>query len=157
MTYCLWLYGMPNTGKTTLCYHLLQDKLRNCILIDGDKFREHTNNTDYSKESTIKNNKQTSKLASRLMSEGWNVLVAMITPTLEGRQEAKKVFKEQNQTVIMIKLDCSTPTRQSRPNFRETQIVMEEQGSETDYYLNTEKNNIDTCVNFVNNILTPQK
>jgi ribosome biogenesis GTPase A len=30
--YCIWFTGMPNAGKSTLAYELLQNRLRNCVL-----------------------------------------------------------------------------------------------------------------------------
>jgi len=38
--FCLLLTGEPNSGKSTIAYALVQKRLRNCLIIDGDKHRE---------------------------------------------------------------------------------------------------------------------
>jgi len=121
--YCIWLYGMPNAGKTTISYQLLQKKLRNCILIDGDKFREHiTPELSFSKEDILNNNSKCANMVNFLMEQGYNVLVAMITPYNEGRVKAKEKIKN----LILAYVDCSKDIRSQRPNFMDSQIPFEE-------------------------------
>ena len=98
--YCIWITGMPNSGKSTIAYYLLQNKLRHCVVIDGDKFRETVNpELTFSREDIIENNRTAIKVIKQLMSMGFNVIVAMITPYEEIREMAdeeanKKIRKE---------------------------------------------------------------
>jgi len=120
--YCLWFTGMPNSGKSTLTYELLQKRLRNCIVIDGDKFREKVSpELSFSREGILANNRTAIKVIRYLMGEGFNVLVAMITPFQETRDEAREKIK--NYTEIFV--DCPEGTRQQRPNFMASQIKYE--------------------------------
>lgn len=120
--YCLWFTGMPNSGKSTLVYHLLQKKLRNCIVIDGDKFRERVNpELSFSRKDIIENNKTAIKMIKFLMGEGFNVLVAMITPFQEIRDMARK--KIDNYFEIWV--DCPEEIRKKRPNFIKSDIIYE--------------------------------
>ncbi len=139
--YCLWFTGMPNSGKSTLAYYLLQDELRNCVVIDGDRFREHiTPELSFSREDIVKNGLSAIKTAKYLMGEGFNVIVAMITPFDEVRLEARKQIRNYYE----VWLQCPEPVRSSRPNFRSSDIQYE-QPSRSDLVLATDKIPINDC------------
>jgi len=121
--YCLWIMGMPNSGKSTLAYHLLQKSLRNCIVIDGDRFREHiTPELSFSRGGIIENNKSAIKIIKYLMSMDFNILVAMITPFQEIRDMARKEIEN----YIEVYAKCPKNVRRTRPNFMESAILFEE-------------------------------
>lgn len=121
--YCLWLFGMPNSGKSTLAYHLLQDKLRNVVVIDGDQYRQHLSPVGFSfkKKDIIKNNLSAAKLVEFLMGQGFNVIVAMITPY----EEARKKIRDFLDGVIFVWLDADLRLRKARPNYRPSKIKFE--------------------------------
>ncbi len=120
--YCIWFTGMPNAGKSTLVYYLLQRELRNCIVIDGDKFRERvTPELSFTRENILENNKTAIKVIRYLMGEGFNVLVAMITPFQEIRDMARKEI----QNYIEVYVSCSEEIRKTRPNFMASDILYE--------------------------------
>jgi len=120
--YCIWLTGMPNAGKSTLVYHLLQKRLRNCIVIDGDKFRERVNpELSFTRDNILENNKTAIKVIKYLMGEGFNVLVAMITPFQETRDLAEQEIE--NYTEVYV--SCPEEVRATRPNFMKSQIIYE--------------------------------
>lgn len=53
--HCIWIFGEPKVGKTTTAYNLMQKKLRNYILIDGDKFRRsRTPPLDFLRDNILK-------------------------------------------------------------------------------------------------------
>lgn len=146
--YCIWLFGMPNAGKTTIAYHLMQDRLRNVILIDGDQYRQHLSPSGFSftREDIIKNNISAAKLSKFLMDQGFNVVVAMITPYNEGREKIKEIIT--GYPLLRVWLDASQETRESRPNYRESQIKFEMPYTKHfGIYLNTETKNIKYCLN----------
>ncbi len=120
--YCIWLTGMPNSGKSTLSYHLLQKKLRNCFVIDGDKFRERVNpELSFSRHDILENNKTAVKVIKYMMSQGFNGLVAMITPFQKIRDMARKEIPN----YIEVYVNCPESERKKRPNFRRSQIKFE--------------------------------
>lgn len=121
-SYCIWLTGMPNSGKSTLTYHLLQKKLRNCFVIDGDRFRERVNpELSFSRKDILENNKTAIKVIKYIMSQGFNGLVAMITPFQEIRDMARREIDN----YIEVYVKCPERERSKRPNFMKSQIKFE--------------------------------
>ena len=121
--HCIWIFGEAKAGKTTTAYNLMQKKLRNYILIDGDKFRRsRTPSLDYSREDIIKNNNECLRMVKYLMSEGWNVIVSMITPYKEMRE---LIRKELGKSCLRVMLVCGQETREKRKNYFHSDIVFE--------------------------------
>jgi len=151
--YCIWFTGMPNSGKSTIVYHLLQKKLRNCIVIDGDKFREHVNpELSFTRDNIIENNRTAIKVIRYLMGEGFNILVAMITPFQEIRDLARKEIS--NYTEVYV--SCPEEVRSTRPSFMASQIPYEAPAN-PDVTLHTNTELIKESVNKVLNYLKGQR
>jgi len=151
--YCIWFTGMPNSGKSTLVYHLLQKQLRNCIVIDGDKFREHiTPELSFSREDILKNNKSAIKTIKYLMGQGFNVLVAMITPFQEIRDLARKEIDN----YIEVFVCCPESVRKTRPSFMASEILYEVPLTE-DITIQTDKESIEESTNRVLNYLKEKR
>lgn len=122
-THCIWIFGEAKVGKTTTAYNLMQKKLRNYILIDGDKFRQsRIPSLSFSRKDILKNNKECLRMVKFLMSEGWNVIVSMITPFEEMRELIKK---ELGEDVLLVCLDCEKEVREKRRNFFYSDIGFE--------------------------------
>jgi len=131
--HCIWIFGEPKVGKTTTAYNLMQKKLRNYILIDGDKFRRsRTPSLDFSREGILTNNKECLRMVKYLMAQGWNVVVSMITPFKEMRELIKK---ELGENCLRVRLICNKEVREKRKNFFDSDIVFE--GEEHDLLLDT--------------------
>jgi len=134
---------MPNSGKSTLVYHLLQKKLRNCIVIDGDKFRERVNpELSFTRKDIIENNQTAIKVINYMMGEGFNVLVAMITPFQEIRDMARKEID----LYIEVFVDCPESVRATRPSFMASQIEYEPPVN-PDITVHTDKESIENSAN----------
>jgi len=134
--HCIWIFGEPKAGKTTTAYNLMQKKLRNYILVDGDKFRRsRTPSLNYTREDIMTNNRECLRMVKYLMSEDWNVVVSMITPFAEMRKAIKEEFGE---SVLRVHLNCEYEVRKNRINFFDSDIVFEE----GDYDLNLNTNNL---------------
>ncbi len=71
--------------------------------------------------STLRNNKTAIKVIKYMMGEGFNVLVAMITPF----QEIRDLVKKEVANCIEVYLSCPESVRKTRPNFRASQIKYE--------------------------------
>ena len=138
--HCIWIYGEAKAGKSTTCYNLLQKKLRNYIIIDGDAFRRHMNNANlkFTREDIITNNNRALDMVKKLLNEGWDVLVAMITPYEEMREVIKK---ELNDNVLLVELQASERCREARLNYRKSAIEFE--GGKADLTFNTEHFSMD--------------
>ncbi len=91
----LLLFGQPASGKTTLSEVLKSrlgeraDSPRGVISIDGDRWREVTSNTDYSREGRMRNLKAAFDMALYLEHEGFFVLLSFVTPYAEMREHLR--------------------------------------------------------------------
>lgn len=148
--YCIWITGMPNSGKSTVAYHLLQKRLRNCIVLDGDRFRERVNpELSFTRKDILENNRIAVKVIKYMMSEGFNVLVAMITPFQEIRDMARQEIKN----YLEVYACCPEGVRRKRPNFMKSRIKYEKP-TNPDVILRTD---IETIEESANKVLTTLK
>ena len=142
-TWVILLTGLPNAGKSTIAYNLVQNKLRNTLIIDGDKHRQMQflgEKLGFTREDIMLNTEHVIKLAKFAQDQGMNVLISQITPYREQRTAMKNElnnFKE-------VYCECSFQERSSRPNFRDTELVYEANVN-TDLIVNTEDLSIGEC------------
>ena len=94
--------GQPGSGKTTLAKKLqmwLQTDKKNwrksVFHIDGDQLRELFPNTDYSKEGRYKNIGKAFDIAKFLDASGNDVVISLVSPYKELREEFKSQCKVQ--------------------------------------------------------------
>ena len=125
--HCIWIFGEANAGKTTTAYNLLQKQLRNYIVIDGDAFRRHKDNRNltFRKQDILENNRRTLKMVQNLLDNGWDVIVAMITPYKDMRKEKKEILSDK---VLRVMLIADEEVRASRINFTKSSIKFEADG-----------------------------
>ena len=145
--WCLLLYGMPNSGKSTIAYHLVQNRSRNALIIDGDKHREMQflgKKLGFSKEDIMENTRHVIKLAQFAQEQGMNVIIAQITPYKDQRDLMRKILD--NFTEVFC--DSSLESRQMRPNFRDSELVFET--GDPDLVLNTEEPIEECCDKILN-------
>ena len=91
----VWLTGQPGSGKTVLGQMLVgyyEKKKQKIILIDGDDLREKTGNFDYSPDGRNKNITNAQMLARYLYKSGYTVVVSLVAPYRDLREEFKKEF-----------------------------------------------------------------
>lgn len=91
----IWLTGQPGSGKTvlgTMLFNYLKKKKHKVIMIDGDDLREKTGNFDYSPEGRNKNILNAQMLARYLHKSNFTVIVSLVAPYRELREEFKKEF-----------------------------------------------------------------
>ena len=94
--------GQPGSGKTTLAKKLqfwLQTDKKNwrksVFHIDGDQLRELFPNKDYSKEGREKNIQKAFDIARYLNDCGSDVVISMVSPYRELREQLKSECKVQ--------------------------------------------------------------
>lgn len=88
-----WFTGQPSHGKTTLANVLVSNlKLRDrkVFHIDGDDLRALTSNQDYSKQGRLDNIAGAQKIANYLHNLGYDVVVSLVSPYRDQREEFKK-------------------------------------------------------------------
>ena len=111
-SHCIWICGEQKTGKTTTAYNLMQERLKDHISIDGDKFRKsRITPLGYSRENVLVNNQECLRMVKFLLSEGKNVVVAMVT----GAAESRKLIKEElGENCLRVRLTCKEEIREER-------------------------------------------
>ena len=109
--------GQPGSGKTTLAKKLqiwLQTDKKNwrksVFHIDGDQLRELFPNTDYSKEGREKNIQKAFDIAKYLDSCGNDVVISLVSPYIEMREQLKSECKVQE-------IYCHTKKIRGREDF----------------------------------------
>ena len=133
------LYGQPASGKTTLG-KLLAEYLEVQFVIDGDEFREMFTNKDYTEHGRIENIKNANAVATYLNKKNKNVVIALVNPYQDLRQE----LKNNNQDgVIEILL-------KSNRNLRKDYHVEDFEQGEPDYFLITDSEVEETWGNLKN-------
>ena len=84
-----WFTGQPGHGKTVLATALKQN-LDNVFHIDGDDLRDIFDNKDYSEVGRRKNIELAQHLAHFLHNKGQNVVVSLVSPYKDQREEFKQ-------------------------------------------------------------------
>lgn len=139
------LFGQPASGKTTLADKLQYYTLwQGCkILIDGDKWREITQNKDYSKEGRIKNLKGAFDMALYLEKEGFLPILSFVTPY----EELRNYLNEKSSALVQIYLTYNTD--RGRNSYFATEF---EQPSGSYLHLDTSELGIDDCLTKIKEI-----
>jgi adenylylsulfate kinase-like enzyme len=109
-----WFTGQPGAGKTTLAKHLVtyfEDV--NVIHIDGDDLRDIFQNKDYSEFGRRKNIERAQDIARFMSQKGFNVIVSLVSPYRDQREE----FKKNNQ---VKEIYVHTTDERGRENFHVT-------------------------------------
>ena len=87
-----WFTGQPGHGKTTLGNELLNYLSLQGVktmFIDGDQLRDIFKNTNYGKEGRVENIKRAQNIAKFLHYQGYHVVVALVAPYKDIRDEFK--------------------------------------------------------------------
>ena len=88
-----WFTGQPGHGKTVLASALKQE-LDNTFHIDGDDLRAIFDNKDYSEAGRRKNIELAQQLAHFLHNKECNVVVSLVSPYQDQREEFKTKLGE---------------------------------------------------------------
>ena len=87
-----WFTGQPGHGKTTLAKAMLDHLAAEGIAafhVDGDDLRTLTTNADYSRGGRENNIRRAQLLAHYLQSKGHTVVVSLVAPYRDIREELK--------------------------------------------------------------------
>ena len=92
----IWLTGQPGSGKTTLAeaiHKKISEKYskEKIIIVDGDDLRNITTNKDYSRKGRENNIITAQKIAHFLSNKNFIVIVALVAPYLNIREDFKSV------------------------------------------------------------------
>ena len=101
-----WFTGQPAAGKTVLA-NMLKKELPNAFRIDGDEMRELFTNKDYSINGRVINISTAQKIAHYLHNQGHDVIVSLIAPYIDQREDFKKLIGTEN--IIEFYVHTSEP------------------------------------------------
>jgi adenylylsulfate kinase len=90
----IWLTGLSGAGKTTIADALMKafkDKHIIPVLLDGDEIRQSLNQNGFDQSSRKKHNLSVGYLASLFEQQGHIVIVALISPYNEIRNEVRNL------------------------------------------------------------------
>tara|TARA_Y100000004_G_scaffold144175_1_gene164171 strand:- start:405 stop:854 length:450 start_codon:yes stop_codon:yes gene_type:complete len=96
-----WFTGQPGSGKTVLADLLKEKYLPHAYRIDGDEMRELFKNKDYSMKGRIANIDAAQKIAHYLHNQGKDVIVSLVSPYLDQREEFKDMMEWQLQEIFV--------------------------------------------------------
>jgi len=90
-----WFTGQPGSGKTTLgslLHHFIDNSpyTSPSFIIDGDDIREMFKDKDYSENGRRKNISKAQDIAIFLNNKGYSVIVSLVSPYKDQREEFKK-------------------------------------------------------------------
>jgi len=144
------LMGQPASGKTTLAKEFIRikEEQRNFfqqpqyINVDGDRWREITKNTDYSKEGRLRNLKGAFDMALYMETSGFVPIISMVTPY----QELRDYLKSNSQKLIQVYLEYN------EDRGRNDRFASDfEKPTEDILYLNTTSLSIPECIELIKN------
>ena len=107
-----WFTGQPGSGKTVLANLLKERYLPHAYRIDGDEMRELFTNKDYSIKGRITNIDAAQKIAHYLHNQELDVIVSLVSPYLDQREEFKKILGDQ-----LIEFYIHTNTKRGREQY----------------------------------------
>lgn len=89
-----WFTGQPSQGKSVLS-ELLHIYFPKSYRIDGDGMRELFTNKDYSINGRVENVKTAQRIAHYLHNQGHDVIVSLVSPYIDQREDFKKLLGDQ--------------------------------------------------------------
>jgi adenylylsulfate kinase-like enzyme len=109
-----WFTGQPCAGKTVLSRYLHSYLKMKPFLIDGDDLRDLTINKDYSINGRVDNVNTAQKIAHYLHNQGKDVIVALVSPYIDQREDFKKLIGLEN----MVEFYVHTSEERERDHFK---------------------------------------
>jgi len=108
-----WFTGQPAHGKTVLA-NMLKEELPNAFRIDGDEMRELFTNKDYTINGRVVNVGTAQKIAHYLHNQGHDVIVSLVAPYIDQREDFKKLIGIEN----MVEFYVHTSEPRERDHFK---------------------------------------
>jgi adenylylsulfate kinase len=138
-----WFTGQPGAGKTSIAKSLIEKLPKNTFHVDGDDLREIFNNKDYSESGRRKNIELAQHLAHFLHNKGINVIVSLVSPYRDQREDFKNTLKSS-----IIEIYVHTDHIRGREDFH---VKNYEEPIDNFLDMDTSDVLIETCVNQILN------
>ena len=158
----LWLTGLPCSGKTTLAKRIkeeLDNRGYKAVSLDGDDVRGRLNkDLGFSKEDRSENLRRIAHVAKLFNKNGNFVIASFVSPTNEYRKMVKEIIGN----FKLVYVNCSVEACEKRDvkgmykkarkgeikDFTGISAPFEAPDS-ADIIVDTENNNLETCVNAI--------
>jgi adenylylsulfate kinase-like enzyme len=134
------LFGQPASGKTLLADRLVPHFSHNLVRIDGDVWREVTENKDYSKEGRIRNLKGAFDMGIYLSKSGMISLMSFVAPY----QELRTYLSSKTKT---IQIYLNYKGERGRSNYFAKDF--EEPDMKDCLCIDTSEKNVDECIKLI--------
>jgi len=106
--HCIWLTGLPGSGKTTIAFELEKRFLENAIVtkvFDGDIIRSNINSDlDFSDAGRMQNIIRVAHMNAGFISCGLVVINAFVSPLNSMRDKALEIIGKDDFTLVYV--DC---------------------------------------------------
>lgn len=91
---CIWLTGIPCSGKSTIARNL-EKKLPNSIILDGDELRATAlgKNVGFSKEDRYQHILRMGTIAKLFVDKGFYAICSFVSPDEKARDEVRDLFE----------------------------------------------------------------
>ena len=159
--------GLPCSGKTTIA-RKLQEVYPKLALLDGDELREWLSPKDFSRDGRNEHNRRVAHLAKLLLKHDVSVLVSLISPFNENREDARKIIGDSKFIEIYIKCSLSVcEKRDVKGMYKKARLneISNFTGVNDDYdipdnpdlIIDTENNSLNECVDQIAEYLDDYK
>tara|TARA_B100000929_G_C15299039_1_gene349702 strand:- start:58 stop:552 length:495 start_codon:yes stop_codon:yes gene_type:complete len=159
--------GLPCSGKTTIA-RKLQEVYPKLALLDGDELREWLSPKDFSRDGRNEHNRRVAHLAKLLLKHDVSVLVSLISPFNENREDARKIIGDSKFIETYIKCPLSVcEERDAKGMYKKARLneISNFTGVSDDYdipdnpdlIINTENNSLNECVDQITEYLDDYK
>ena len=167
MPFVLWMTGLPCSGKTTIA-RKLQEVYPKLALLDGDELREWLSPKDFSRDGRNEHNRRVAHLAKLLLKHDVSVLVSLISPFNENREDARKIIGDSKFIETYIKCPLSVcEERDVKGMYKKARLneISNFTGvndgydipDNPDLIINTENNSLNECVDQITEYLDDYK
>ena len=163
----IWFTGLSGAGKTTLSLNLCKNlkKLKFKVKkIDGDIFRKKKVSVKkFTKKNIIENNIQIINYIDKVKGHYEFIIVSVISPLIRTRLLAKKRFGKNYYEIyvkcsvkVLVKRDTKGLYKLADQKIIKNLIgynskIIYEKSKYRKIIINTEKNNIENCINIIEN------
>ena len=159
--------GLPCSGKTTIA-RKLQEVYPKLALLDGDELREWLSPKDFSRDGRNEHNRRVAHLAKLLLKHDVSVLVSLISPFNENREDARKIIGDSKFIETYIKCPLSVcEERDVKGMYKKARLneISNFTGvndgydipDNPDLIINTENNSLNECVDQIAEYLDDYK
>jgi len=112
---CIWITGLPSSGKTTIARHLstiLEEEEIDHEVLDGDEVRRNlSRGAGFTKQDRCDHARRVAYVARLLTRHAIPTIVCLISPYDEARREAREIIGE---NFVLVYLDADANTCMNR-------------------------------------------